>query len=87
MPLSVWIGKTIGVANWIPIIMIGWGGFTIAHAFVKNESQLIAYRLMIGIFESGYYPCCAYYYGMIYVRYDLAYRLGIFYVGIFPTVT
>ncbi|RFU31592.1 hypothetical protein B7463_g4711, partial [Scytalidium lignicola] len=79
MPLSVWIGKLIGVANWIPIIMVGWGCFTIAHAFIKNEAQLIAYRLMIGVFEAGYYPNCVYYYSMIYVRYDLAYRLGIFY--------
>ena len=62
--------------------MIGWGCFTIAHGFVKNEAQLIAYRLMIGVFEAGYYPNCVYYFGMMYVRYDLAYRLGIFYVSI-----
>jgi hypothetical protein len=53
MPLSVWIGKRIGVANWIPIIMFGWGAFTIAHGFIKNEAQMIAYRLMIGVFEAG----------------------------------
>lgn len=62
--------------------MIGWGCFTIAHGFVKNEAQLIAYRLMIGVFEAGYYPSCVYYFGMMYVRYDLAYRLGIFFVSI-----
>jgi MFS family permease len=86
MPLSVWIGKRIGVANWIPIMMICWGCFTIAHAFIKNEAQLIAYRLMIGVFEAGFYPNCAYYFGMIYVRYDLAYRLGIFYVSFCSTL-
>jgi hypothetical protein len=62
--------------------MFGWGCFTIAHGFIKNEATLIAYRLMIGAFEAGYFPTCACYFGMMYVRFDLAYRLGIFFVSI-----
>ena len=78
LTLTLWKG----FANWLPCIMFGWGCFTIAHGFIKNEGQLIAYRLMIGVFEAGYYPICVYYFGMMYVRYDLAYRLGIFFVSI-----
>ncbi len=48
-PISAGVGKIIGAKFWIPIIMTGWGIFTIAHAWVKSEGMLIAFRLMIGV--------------------------------------
>jgi hypothetical protein len=33
---------------------IGWGTFTIGHAFIRGRSALIAMRLMIGAFEAGF---------------------------------
>jgi len=29
--------------------MTGWGCFTLAHAFIKSESMLIGFRMMIGV--------------------------------------
>ena len=60
-------------------MMMGWGIFTLGHAFMKNQAQLVVFRLMIGMFEAGYYPSCAYFFASSYIRYDIAFRLGIFY--------
>lgn len=78
-PISAAAGKALGVKYWMPFLMFGWAMFTIAHAFVKSEGELIAFRLMIGVFEAGFYPCAVYYLSTCYIRYDLALRIAIFY--------
>jgi hypothetical protein len=52
-PLSTAIGKRVGQARWLSIISLGWGILTLAHAFVKTKGQIIAIRLLIGVFEAG----------------------------------
>jgi len=59
--------------------MLCWGAFTIAHAWVKSDGELIAFRLMIGMFEAGFYPTACFYLSTFYTRYDLAIRIGLFY--------
>ncbi|PWN53886.1 MFS general substrate transporter [Violaceomyces palustris] len=78
-PVSAALGKRVGARYWIPFLMVCWGAFTIAHAFVKSEGMLIALRLMIGVFEAGFYPCAVYYLSSCYIRWDLARRLALFY--------
>jgi MFS family permease len=41
--------------------------------------QLIALRLLIGLFEAGFYPTVLFYLSTFYTRFDLATRIGIFY--------
>lgn len=80
----------------MPFLMIAWGLFTLAHAYVRSEGELIAFRLMVGVcvysalsdfadhiysFEAGFYPCAVFYLSTCYVRYDFALRVAIFYVG------
>ncbi|GFZ45964.1 hypothetical protein JCM24511_03697 [Saitozyma sp. JCM 24511] len=78
-PISSAIGKAVGVKYWMPFLMVSWGLFTLAHAYVKSEGELIAFRLMVGVFEAGFYPCSVYYLSTCYIRYDLAFRVAIFY--------
>ena len=78
-PISAAMGKRLGVKVWIPFLMIGWGAITIAMAYVRNEGMLIAFRLLIGVFEAGFYPCAVFYLSAFYTRFDLARRIGIFY--------
>ncbi|KAK4046566.1 hypothetical protein OIO90_006517 [Microbotryomycetes sp. JL221] len=78
-PLSAAIGKRLGVRIWIPILMICWGTLTIAHAWTRNEGMLIGLRLMIGLFEAGFYACSVYYLSSCYTRFDLAFRVALFY--------
>jgi hypothetical protein len=48
-PISSALGKAIGVKYWMPFLMISWGLFTLAHAYVRSEGELIAFRLMVGV--------------------------------------
>ncbi|KAM0790505.1 hypothetical protein ACM66B_003378 [Microbotryomycetes sp. NB124-2] len=78
-PFSAAVGKKLGVRVWIPILMTCWGSLTIAHAWTRNEGMLIALRLLIGAFEAGFYACSVYYLSSCYVRFDLAFRVALFY--------
>jgi MFS family permease len=40
---------------------------------------LIAIRLVIGLFEAGFYPTSVFYLSTFYPRFDLAVRIGLFY--------
>ena len=73
------MAKKVGLVRWMTLSMICWGGMTIANAFVKNEGQLVAVRLLIGMFESGFYPCVGYYLASVYIRFDFALRISIFF--------
>lgn len=78
-PISVMIGKKVGQSTYLGIIGLGWGVLTLSHAWVKNEPQLIAIRLLIGVFEAGFYPTCVSYLSLFYPRFDLAFRIALFY--------
>lgn len=70
-PVSTAIGKRVGQARWLAIISLGWGIVTLAHAFVKTKGQVIAVRLLIGVFEAGFYPTCE---SKIYSKFSIATR-------------
>jgi MFS family permease len=78
-PLSATLGKKVGQTYWLAIMGVGWGVLTLAHAWVKTEAQLIAIRLLIGVFEAGFYPTVVTYMSRFYPRYDLAFRIALFY--------
>jgi MFS family permease len=42
-------------------------------------AQLIAVRLLIGLFEAGFYPTAVFYLSTFYTRFDLAVRIALFY--------
>ncbi|KAJ9606447.1 hypothetical protein H2200_009408 [Cladophialophora chaetospira] len=78
-PPSAAVGRWIGAKYWVPAIMFCWGILTICQAWIKGRSALIATRLLIGLFEAGFYPCCVFYLSTFYTRFDLAVRIGLFY--------
>ncbi|KAL6704438.1 hypothetical protein ACN47E_008182 [Coniothyrium glycines] len=78
-PPSAAIGRWLGSNHWIPIMMLGWGTSTLAHAFIRGRTALIGLRLVIGAFEAGFYPTAVAYLSTFYSRYDLAVRIGLFY--------
>jgi MFS family permease len=43
------------------------------------QGGLIGIRLVIGLFEAGFYPTCVSYLSFFYGRFDLAVRVAIFY--------
>lgn len=46
--------KMVQPKRFIPVISICWGVVSLSTGFVQNKTQLIAMRLLLGIFEAGY---------------------------------
>ncbi|KAL1858131.1 hypothetical protein VTK73DRAFT_7926 [Phialemonium thermophilum] len=78
-PVSGGFGKWIGVSRWLPGCMFFWGAMTLANAWVKGDASLYAVRLLVGVFESGFYPLCTFYISTLYPRFWLGRRLALFY--------
>ncbi|WP_434510719.1 MFS transporter [Desulfitobacterium sp. AusDCA] len=45
-----------GARKWIARILITWGIIVVAEGFVKNATQLIILRTLLGAAEAGFYP-------------------------------
>ncbi|KAJ5818979.1 hypothetical protein N7474_004570 [Penicillium riverlandense] len=78
-PISSACGRLVGPTYWMPFLMSTWGVLTLSNAFIHGRSQLIALRLLIGLFEAGFYPTVLFYLSTFYTRFDLATRIGVFY--------
>ncbi|KZP01733.1 major facilitator superfamily transporter [Calocera viscosa TUFC12733] len=78
-PVAVALGKRVGQTTFLGIISLCWGILTLSHAFIKNQAQLIAIRLLIGVAEAGFYPTVVSYLAQFYPRYSLATRIAYFY--------
>ncbi|KAK3995317.1 major facilitator superfamily domain-containing protein, partial [Cladorrhinum sp. PSN332] len=72
--------KWIGPGWFIPAISLGFGGISIATAYVDNFAQAAAVRFVLGIFEAGMLPGIAYYLSRWYRRSELTFRLGLYIV-------
>ncbi|KAI9926087.1 hypothetical protein MW887_004548 [Aspergillus wentii] len=73
------IMKRIAPSTWISSIMVLWGIVTVCQGFVQNRGGLIACRFLIGVFEAGFLPGCVYLISMYYKRYELQWRLNLFF--------
>ena len=76
MPISVILGRIVGPRWWLPFIMAAWGVVTITQAVMKNRAQMMALRLLLGVFEAGYVPTAYYYIGTLYPTYQAGFRMG-----------
>ena len=59
--------------------MFCWGACTVGQGLVQNFGSLVALRFLLGIFESGLVPGAVYLISMYYKRYELQWRLSIFF--------
>ncbi|KAF0550630.1 MFS general substrate transporter [Gigaspora margarita] len=67
---------------WISTRMISWGSIVIAMAFVKNYSQLMATRFLLGTFQTGLYSGVIFYLTKWYKRSERSYRISFFNAGV-----
>ena len=68
--------KAIGPGWFLPISTILFGVCTVATGWVKTRAQMIGVRVLLGVFEAGLLPGCAYYLSRWYRRGELTLRLG-----------
>lgn len=68
---------SLGPGWFLPLTTFGFGAASIATAFVKTRAQVCAVRFILGIFEAGVMPGCAYYLSRWYRRDELTFRLSL----------
>ncbi|KAG8625662.1 hypothetical protein KVT40_006063 [Elsinoe batatas] len=79
-PPATVVLRKIGPRLFLPTITLLWGSVMIGMAFVRTWTQMIPLRLLLGVFEAGFFPGCAYLLSTWYPRYELQKRNAVFYL-------
>jgi MFS family permease len=72
----------IGAKLWISFLMVGWGLVSMGTMFVTGSTSFYALRLVLGVFEAGFFPGT-----ILYLTYWFPNRIrgeitGLFYLGV-----
>ncbi|KAL9047073.1 MAG: hypothetical protein Q9214_000265 [Letrouitia sp. 1 TL-2023] len=78
-PATVLVRK-IGPRPFLATITVGWGATMIGFGFVKKWNTIAGLRVLLGVFEAGFFPGCVYLLSTWYSRYDVGKRYSIFYL-------
>ncbi|OWT43056.1 major facilitator superfamily domain-containing protein [Pochonia chlamydosporia 170] len=65
----------------IPLLIFCWSVVLIGTGFMHNKAQLYASRLLLGVFESGIFPCLALYLSTFYQPQEQALRVSYLFVS------
>ncbi|WPH04103.1 retrograde regulation protein 2 [Acrodontium crateriforme] len=79
-PPATVILRKVGPRVFLPSITVLWGITMICFGFTKKWYDMVPLRLVLGIFEAGFFPGCAYLLSCWYPRYDLQKRNAVFYL-------
>lgn len=74
--------RLLKVHRAISVMVLSWSAVTIGTAFVRNYEGLLATRLILGICESGFFPCLSLYITMVYNRREQGLRFAYLYSAI-----
>ncbi|KAK1922834.1 major facilitator superfamily domain-containing protein [Papiliotrema laurentii] len=72
--------RKVGTRYWLGGIVIAFGILTIGQGFTKHWWQFAICRVLLGVFESGFFPGCVYLLSCWYPRYQTAGRMAVFYL-------
>lgn len=64
----------------LPSLCVAWGIVMIGFGFIQNWVVLIPLRLLLGLFEAGYFPGCVYLLSAYYARFDMQKRYAFFFL-------
>jgi len=78
-PPATILTRKIGPRPFLSGICFAWGVVMIGFGFVQNWVVLIPLRLLLGLFEAGYFPGIVYLISTWYSRYDMHKRYAGFY--------
>ncbi|KAI4635438.1 uncharacterized protein J4E88_004903 [Alternaria novae-zelandiae] len=79
-PPATVVLRKLGPRLFLPSIVIIWGAVMIGFGFVKEWHTLIPLRLLLGIFEAGFFPGSAYLLSCWYKRFELQKRNTVFFL-------
>lgn len=70
--------KKVRPATWMAFLMTSWGIAMMCHGWVQTKEQLYACRLLLGLFESGFFPAASYLLTLWYCRFEYQFRVALF---------
>ena len=72
----------IGARFWISFLMVGWGLASMATMFVQGATSFYLLRLLLGVFEAGFFPGAILYLTYWFPNEVRGRILGLFYLGV-----
>ncbi|KAJ1331011.1 MFS transporter ACS family allantoate permease [Microdochium nivale] len=78
VPSNVVLRK-VGASNWLSFLCFAWGVVTLGCGFSKYWTDVVVCRLLLGVFEAGFFPGSVYLISCWYSRFELQKRLAVFY--------
>lgn len=79
VPSNVLLKRFARPSIYIGILVTVWGIIMMCHGFVHNFAGLMVVRLLLGVFEAGFYPGAVYLCTFWYMPKELATRIAVFY--------
>ncbi|KAJ6594045.1 major facilitator superfamily domain-containing protein [Mycena capillaripes] len=73
--------RFFGVRWWLTICVLGWGIVQLGMGFVKTWGQLAVCRVLLGLFEAGFFPALVFVITTWYKRHEVQKRLALFYLS------
>ncbi|KAH8895661.1 major facilitator superfamily transporter [Thozetella sp. PMI_491] len=78
LPLNM-LTKRFSGRTMLPILMTGWGIMSLLQAACKSWGPMLAVRLILSIFEAGFFAGVIFYLTLFYTRGELGFRVAIFF--------
>ncbi|KAI0018970.1 major facilitator superfamily MFS-1 [Xylariomycetidae sp. FL0641] len=79
-PMSTVVVRKIGPRIHLSFITFAWGAVMIGMGFAKSYGTMVALRVILGLFEAGFFPSCVYLLSTWYTRYEVGRRYSVFYI-------
>ncbi|RKL51176.1 hypothetical protein BFJ72_g629 [Fusarium proliferatum] len=73
--------KKVRASIWLSFLIICWGIVMTCMGVVQNFQGLVACRVILGVFEAGFFPGAVFIVSSWYPRHELQQRLAIFYTA------
>jgi len=67
---------------YLPLLGVLWGTVATCMGAAQNYGQMVAMRFLLGIFEAGFAPGCAFYLSSWYKKYELTSRFAWLYTSV-----
>lgn len=71
--------KILSPKVFLPLIAVLWGVCVLCMGFAKNYHHMLVLRVLLGLFEAGLMPGCAYYLSNWYRPTEVSYRISLYF--------
>jgi MFS family permease len=80
IPSNVILRK-VGAANWLAFLCMSWGIVVFGAGFAKKWEDIVVCRLLLGLFEAGFFPGCKLSHKHVGLRFEADGEPGVFLIS------